>query len=59
VNVRIRQNLLERGLAVVGHTRVHDRQCLKFTFMNPAATEADLKTLLAMIIEEGEVKEKN
>jgi len=59
VNVRIRQNLLERGLAVIGHTRVHNRQCLKFTCMNPAATEADLETLLGMIVEEGEVQEKN
>jgi len=59
VNVRIRQTLLERGLAVVGHTRVHNRQCLKFTCMNPTATEADLETLLGMIIEEGEVKEND
>jgi L-2,4-diaminobutyrate decarboxylase len=58
VNVRIRQNLLERGLAVIGHTRVHNRQCLKFTCMNPTATEADLETLLSMIIEEGEAQEK-
>jgi glutamate/tyrosine decarboxylase-like PLP-dependent enzyme len=50
--------LLERGLAVIGHTRVHNRQCLKFTCMNPTATEADLETLLSMIIEEGEAQEK-
>jgi L-2,4-diaminobutyrate decarboxylase len=59
LNARLRQRLFDRGLAVVGHTRVHNRQCLKFTCMNPATTEADLETLLAMIVEEGELKEND
>lgn len=59
VNARIRQNLLERGVAVIGHTRVHNRQCLKFTCMNPTASEADLETVLGMIVEEGKAQEKN
>ncbi|HEV3512743.1 MAG TPA: aspartate aminotransferase family protein [Candidatus Sulfotelmatobacter sp.] len=59
VNARIRQNLLERGVAVIGHTRVHNRQWLKFTCMNPTASEADLETLLGMIVEEGRAQEKN
>jgi L-2,4-diaminobutyrate decarboxylase len=53
INSAIRQRLFEKGEAVVGHTRVLDRQCLKFTCMNPSATEADMETLLEKVREEG------
>ena len=53
INSAIRQKLFDRGEAVVGHTRVLDRQCLKFTCMNPSATEADMEALLEKIREEG------
>ena len=53
INAAIRQSLFEKGEAIVGHTRVLDRQCLKFTCMNPSATEADMETLLEKVREEG------
>ena len=53
-NARIRQRLLDSGAAVIGHTRVHNRQCLKFTCMNPTATEADMEKLLDVIVQEGD-----
>lgn len=53
LNARLRQRLFDRGLAVIGHTRVRNRQCLKFTFMNPATTQADLQSLLSLVIDQG------
>jgi len=53
INAAIRQRSFEKGEAVVGHTRVLGRQCLKFTCMNPSATEADMETLLEKVREEG------
>ena len=53
INSAIRQRSFEKGEAVVGHTRVLGRQCLKFTCMNPSATEADMETLLEKVREEG------
>ena len=50
INARIRQTLFERGVAVIGHTRVHQRQCLKFTCMNPAATGAQMESLIGEIL---------
>lgn len=49
LNQRIRERMFERGEAVLGHTRVHGRQCLKFTCMNPVTTEHDLDALLERI----------
>jgi L-2,4-diaminobutyrate decarboxylase len=54
VNAELRENLFRRGEAVVGHTRTGGRQCLKLTCMNPAASEADLEGLIALIRREGE-----
>ena len=59
LNAMIRQRLFDRGLAVIGHTRVRHRQCLKFTCMNPAVTEEDLETLLDVIVEQGTALERN
>jgi L-2,4-diaminobutyrate decarboxylase len=53
VNAEIRQRLFDRGEAVIGHTRVRGRQCLKFTCMNPTATEADMDALIDLICNEG------
>ena len=53
VNAAIRQRLFDHGKAVIGHTRVRDRQCLKFTCMNPAVTERQIEALIGMIIRVG------
>jgi len=53
VNLAIRQRLFDRGLAVIGHTRVHNRQCLKFTCMNPVTTEAHMEYLVGLILTQG------
>lgn len=52
LNSRLRQHLFDRGLAVLGHTVVRGRQCLKFTFMNPATSDSDVASLLALIASE-------
>jgi len=53
INSAIRQSLFDGGLAVIGHTRVRGRQCLKLTCMNPATTEANLEELIALIQMQG------
>lgn len=53
LNSVLRQRLLERGLAVIGHTRVDGRQYLKLTCMNPATSEQEIEDLLLSIIGEG------
>lgn len=57
LNSALRQRLFEKGRAVIGHTRVHGRQALKFTCMNPTTYEADLEKLVGMIIDEGRMLE--
>lgn len=57
LNAALRQKLFERGVAVIGHTRVRGRQCLKFTCMNPTASEKDFENLLRQIVEQGRVLE--
>lgn len=58
LNASLRQKLFERGIAVIGHTRVHDRQYLKFTCMNPMTSENDLEVLLGQIVEQGRELER-
>ena len=53
INAEIRQNLFDQGVAVIGHTRIRGRQCLKFTCMNPTVNEADMYELVALIRSEG------
>ena len=53
INTAIRQNLFDKGVAVIGHTRVRGRQCLKFTCMNPTASEAEMDELISLIRREG------
>ena len=57
-NVRLRQFLFERGIAVIGHTRVGGRQCLKFTCMNPTVSDAQMQALVQIISSTGEQLEK-
>lgn len=58
VNAALRRRLFDRGLAVVGHTRVRDRQCLKFTCMNPATAEDQMEALVRVIVEQATEIEK-
>ena len=58
LNSALRHKLFERGIAVIGHTRVRGRQCLKFTCINPTTLESDVDTLLNTIVEQGRALEK-
>jgi len=53
VNAAIRQRLFDLGLAVIGHTRVQNRQCLKFTCMNPAVTEGQMEEFIELVVDQG------
>ncbi|MGB9074639.1 MAG: aspartate aminotransferase family protein [Terriglobales bacterium] len=53
LNAALRQRLFERGVAVIGHTRVRGRQCLKFTCMNPVVSEEEIGALLQTIVKQG------
>lgn len=53
LNARLRQKLFDQGTAVVGHSRIGNRQCLKFTCMNPAASEEQIEELIRVTAEEG------
>lgn len=53
LNNRIRRQLFELGQAVIGHTRVHNCQCLKFTCMNPAVSDVEMEDLVKTILELG------
>lgn len=46
INSAVRRELFEAGEAVVGETRVHGRVCLKFTCLNPLATDHDYRQLI-------------
>lgn len=46
---RVQQDLLAEGSMVLGRTRIKGRAALKFTFMNPLATNAHVDELLAII----------
>jgi L-2,4-diaminobutyrate decarboxylase len=46
----IRRQLFNIGQAVIGHTRVRNHPCLKFTCMNPAAPESDIEALIEEIV---------
>jgi L-2,4-diaminobutyrate decarboxylase len=49
VNASLRQRLFDRGLAVIGHTRVQNRQCLKLTCMNPTIAESQMEELIRSV----------
>jgi L-2,4-diaminobutyrate decarboxylase len=50
INAAIRQQLFNQGRAVIGHTRVRNQQCLKFTCMNPAVSETQMRNLIQLIL---------
>lgn len=54
INANLRQRLFDRGLAVIGHTRVRNRQCLKLTCMNPTTTESKMQELIRAVMGAGE-----
>jgi L-2,4-diaminobutyrate decarboxylase len=53
INREIPLKLFDRGVAVIGRTRVQGRHCLKLTCMNPATTETDIETLIELISSQG------
>jgi L-2,4-diaminobutyrate decarboxylase len=56
-NAGLRQQLFEQGLAVIGHTIVRGRQCLKLTCMNPTASKQQIEKLLRIVLERGQEME--
>jgi L-2,4-diaminobutyrate decarboxylase len=52
-NFTLRQSLFDQGIAVIGHTRVRNQQCLKFTCMNPVTTEDQMDALIHTIVDQG------
>ncbi len=46
---RVQQGLLARGEMILGRTVIKGRAALKFTFMNPLATRADVDELIAVV----------
>ena len=54
INAAIRHRLFETGSAVIGHTRVRGQQCLKFTCMNPAVSDGQMKQLIEMVLAQGQ-----
>lgn len=52
-NTVLRQRLFDRGLAVIGHTRVHNRRCLKITCMNPTVTNRQMEELIRTVENQG------
>ena len=54
INASIRRRLLAGGSAIIGHTRVRGRRCLKFTCMNPATSDAQMKELIEMVVAQAE-----
>ena len=53
LNFALRQRLFESGLAVIGHTVVRGRRCLKLTCMNPSVSNAQIDGLLKVIVQHG------
>jgi len=54
LNANLRQRLFERGIAVIGHTVVRGRQCLKLTCMNPSVSAKQIEELLSLVAEHGQ-----
>ena len=58
LNAALRQHLFDRGIAVIGHTRVGGRQCLKLTCTNPAVSDGQMEALVSIIAEQGRELER-
>jgi L-2,4-diaminobutyrate decarboxylase len=54
INREIPLKLFDRGVAVIGRTRVQSLHCLKLTCMNPATTEAEMERLIELIRSQGQ-----
>ncbi|MBF0560592.1 MAG: aspartate aminotransferase family protein [Alphaproteobacteria bacterium] len=50
VNREVPRRLFQEGRAVLGHTRIDGRYCLKLTLINPLTRIEDIAALLAMIV---------
>jgi L-2,4-diaminobutyrate decarboxylase len=59
LNAALRQRLFGQGIAVIGNTRVHNRQCLKLTLMNPTVQEDQIQLLLRTVADHGEQMERD
>ena len=57
-NAQLRQRLFDKGLAVIGHTIVRGRQCLKLTCMNPTVSNEQLRKLLMLVVDHGRQLER-
>jgi L-2,4-diaminobutyrate decarboxylase len=53
INSQIRDRLLYSGKGVIGRTKLHDRQFLKLTLMNPTATPEQVDALIHRIEQTG------
>lgn len=58
LNDRIRRDLFDRGQAIIGHTRLRGRKCLKLTLLNPMTTTDEVVDLLERIVGHGERLER-
>lgn len=54
LNADLRQRLFDRGIAVIGHTIVRGRQCLKLTCMNPCTSTEQMRELLELVLDQGQ-----
>lgn len=59
LNANLRERLFDRGIAVVGHTIVRGRQCLKLTCMNPCTSKQQIAELIETVVEQGLELEKS
>ncbi len=53
INANIRKALFRSGNAVIAGTKVNGRQYLKFTFLNPVTSAADVEDVIALIVHYG------
>ncbi|KRF07119.1 2,4-diaminobutyrate decarboxylase [Paenibacillus sp. Soil766] len=53
LNHRIRDRLLERGIAVIARTKAKEKACLKFTLLNPLTTPQDTADILTHVVRMG------
>jgi L-2,4-diaminobutyrate decarboxylase len=53
LNATLRHRLFERGIAVLGHTRIHNDVYMKLTCMNPAVDEQQYAAVVNAVVEEG------
>jgi len=53
INPAIRSDIMRSGKAMIAGTRVHDRQYLKFTLLNPQTGLADIRAIVELIKQYG------